>query len=282
MGGEEGGVPFTLALIAGGMAGTTVDVALHPLDTFRTRLQSAEGFWKAGGFKGAYKGILSAALGSAPGAALFFSTYETAKKVSKSFSGDKEHWTQHAGASSCGEVMACLVRVPTAVVTQNMQVGRYASFTEAVGQTYATGGIRSFYVGYGTTVLREIPFSFIQFPIYEQLKKSWSSWQGKETNPIQGAACGSIAGAIAGGLTTPLDVAKTRIMLEKVEDGATKRYTGTVQTLSIIQKEEGLAGLFKGLSPRVTWITIGGFIFFGAYEGAQSALWSTGVWGSKH
>eukprot|EP00440_Ansanella_granifera_P046521 gb/GFBE01050380.1/.p1 GENE.gb/GFBE01050380.1/~~gb/GFBE01050380.1/.p1 ORF type:complete len:278 (+),score=77.55 gb/GFBE01050380.1/:1-834(+) len=276
--GEDGGVPFTLALIAGGIAGTTVDVALHPLDTFRTRLQSTEGFWAAGGFRGAYKGILSAALGSAPGAAMFFSTYETAKKVSKSFSGEQEHWTQHAGASSCGEVMACLVRVPTAVVTQNMQVGRYATFTEAVSSTWRSGGISSFYVGYGTTVMREIPFSFIQFPIYEQFKKSWAAWQGKETNPVQGAACGSVAGAIAGGLTTPLDVAKTRIMLEKVEDGAAKRYTGTVQTLKIIHAEEGAAGLFKGLSPRVTWITIGGFIFFGAYEGAQKVLFKTGLW----
>ena len=42
-------VPFTLALIAGGCAGTTVDVALYPLDTLKTRLQAEGGFWKAGG-----------------------------------------------------------------------------------------------------------------------------------------------------------------------------------------------------------------------------------------
>ena len=38
----------------------------------------------SGGFRGAYKGILSAAIGSAPGAAMFFSTYETMKKVGPS------------------------------------------------------------------------------------------------------------------------------------------------------------------------------------------------------
>ena len=47
---EQRDVPFTLALIAGGCAGTAVDVALYPLDTLRTRLQSPDGFWKAGGF----------------------------------------------------------------------------------------------------------------------------------------------------------------------------------------------------------------------------------------
>jgi len=269
--------PFTLALIAGGCAGTTVDVALHPLDTLRTRLQSQEGFWKAGGFKGVYRGLLSATLGSAPGAALFFSTYETMKKVIRSQAGGSEHWTQHAGASSCGEVAACLVRVPTAVVTQNMQVGHYSSFTQAVSTTFRTAGIRGFYAGYGTTVAREIPFAFIQFPIYERFKQAWSAWQGSETNPVQGAICGSIAGAIAGAATTPLDVAKTRIMLERAEADA-KRYVGTLNTLSLIAKEEGVTGLFKGIGPRVTWITIGGFIFFGAYEQSTSLLWRTKLW----
>lgn len=270
--------PFTLALIAGGCAGTTVDVALHPLDTLRTRLQSPAGFWKAGGFKGVYRGILSATLGSAPGAAFFFSTYETMKQILKSQSGDEEHWTHHAFASSCGEVAACLVRVPTAVVTQRMQVGQFASLTEALGRTYGGGGLRAFYVGYGTTVMREIPFAFIQFPIYERLKWLWSAFQGRETNPAQGAACGSMAGAIASALTTPLDVAKTRIMLETKEGGAEPRYTGTVQTLRLIATEEGVLALFKGITPRVTWITIGGFIFFGAYESATKILWSTGLW----
>jgi hypothetical protein len=67
---------FFTALVAGGMAGTSVDVALFPIDTLKTRLQSPQGFLKAGGFKGIYNGLGAAAVGSAPGAALFFSTYE--------------------------------------------------------------------------------------------------------------------------------------------------------------------------------------------------------------
>lgn len=269
--------PFTLALIAGGCAGTSVDVALYPLDTLRTRLQSEQGFWKAGGFRGAYSGLLSAAIGSAPGAALFFSTYESMKGVIKSSSG-QEHWTHHSAASSCGEVVACLVRVPTDNIKQNMQVGKYSSLTEALSSTHRAGGIGAFYTGYFTTVAREIPFSFIQFPIYEAFKKTWSSMQGSETSPVQGAACGSAAGAIAGAITTPLDVAKTRIMLDGKEAGAAKKYTGTIQTLRTIAAEEGSMALFNGITPRVTWITIGGFIFFGAYEKSTSVLKGSGMW----
>ena len=75
MGGDDESieVPFTLALIAGGCAGTTVDVALYPLDALKTRLQSPLGFWGAGGFSGIYRGVLATALGASPGSAMFFS-----------------------------------------------------------------------------------------------------------------------------------------------------------------------------------------------------------------
>ena len=52
---------------AGGLAGTSVDLLFFPIDTFKTRLQSAQGFAKAGGFKGIYKGVGSVIVGSAPG-----------------------------------------------------------------------------------------------------------------------------------------------------------------------------------------------------------------------
>lgn len=50
----------------GGLAGLVVDTVLFPLDTLKTRLQAAQGFRKAGGLKGVYKGIGPQAIGSAP------------------------------------------------------------------------------------------------------------------------------------------------------------------------------------------------------------------------
>lgn len=41
---------------AGALAGVSVDVTLYPLDTIKTRLQSQQGFYKAGGFRGVYQG----------------------------------------------------------------------------------------------------------------------------------------------------------------------------------------------------------------------------------
>jgi solute carrier family 25 S-adenosylmethionine transporter 26 len=64
---------YLSSLFGGASAGLSVDMVLFPLDTIKTRLQSAQGFIKSGGFSGVYKGIGPQAIGSAPQAALFFS-----------------------------------------------------------------------------------------------------------------------------------------------------------------------------------------------------------------
>jgi len=273
-------IPFSMALIAGGCAGTCVDVSLHPLDTIKTRLMSKEGFLKAGGMKGTWKGVVPIALGSAPSAAVFFSTYETCKGIFKRANGGKDEWYFHSLSSSIGEFFACSVRVPAVMLANNLQVGKYATLGEAAGAIHKAGGIPAFWSGFGTMVIRDIPFAILQFPIYEACKNKIAEYQGAPCSPTQGACCGSFAGSIAGASTTPLEVAKTRIFIDNSNALADRKYSGTWSTLSLVAKEEGMAGLFGGLAPRVFWITLGGFVFFGAYEHASNALWKTGMWGT--
>lgn len=263
--------PFSMALIAGGCAGTSVDVTLFPIDTIKTRCQAAEGFFKAGGFKGIYRGLGAAALGSAPGAALFFSTYETVKPVARATLGDDRPVAVQGFAASTGECMACLVRVPTEVVKQRMQAGQYGSLREGASKILSSEGIAGFYRGYFTTVSREIPFALIQFPLWERLKKEIGNWQGRPSSPWQGALCGSISGAFAAAVTTPLDVAKTRIMLGQSDQGF-------VGTIGKVAREEGAKAVFSGVAPRTFWIGLGGFVFFGAYEQSVVLMRKSGMW----
>ena len=85
------------------------------------------------------------------------------------------------------------------------------------------------------------------------------------------AACGSLAGAIAAAITTPLDVAKTRIILSTKGNSRDEANT-LFCTLKDIYLKEGAGRLFSGVMPRVTWISVGGFIFFGAYETSKKYL----------
>lgn len=98
--------PFTLALVSGACAGTTVDIALYPLDTLKVRMQSEKGFLAAGGFRGVYNGVLATALGAAPGAAFFFSAYEVFKPIFRKMNGGVEHPLQHSFSASVSSCLA--------------------------------------------------------------------------------------------------------------------------------------------------------------------------------
>ncbi|KAJ9075845.1 S-adenosylmethionine transporter [Entomophthora muscae] len=184
-------------------------------------------------------------------------------------------------AASCGEVVslttsgyldtfksACLARVPTEIIKQRLQTGQYTGYRQAVSTIFKFEGLWGFYRGYFTTVVREIPFACIQFPLYEYLKATFATRttsQGKETIPGLAAICGSASGACAAFITTPFDVTKTRIMLSS-RDGTGHQYKGFANTISRIAREEGKLALFKGAVPRVMWMSLGGAIFLGSYE----------------
>ncbi|KAF2999161.1 S-adenosylmethionine transporter [Neopestalotiopsis sp. 37M] len=292
--------PFATALVAGGLAGTTVDLSLFPLDTLKTRLQSAAGFFPSGGFSGIYRGIGSAVVGSAPGAAFFFCTYEGVKSALASrrrrqqddlllLSGSADdglharpqnsRWAEpaeHMIAASLGEVAACAIRVPTEVIKQRAQAGLHGGSSSAalgaiLGQ-YKTTGLasvwRELYRGWGITVMREVPFTIIQFPLWEALKAWGRRRKGDdrtEVSAAESALYGSIAGAVAAATTTPLDVLKTRIMLSKER-------IGVLPLLRSILKTHGVRPFFAGIGPRVGWISVGGAIFLGSYQWVVNAL----------
>ena len=247
---------FACSLLAGGVAGITVDVALFPLDTIKTRLQAPSGIntMAGSGLRGLYSGIGAAAVGSAPTSALFFSAYETLKVgLAERTGGTADDPSVHIMSASGGEAVACAVRVPTENVKQKLQVGLYATNAECLSGILAKQGPLGFFRGYLATVAREVPFSAIQFPIYEGLKLQWSSRATGELGPFQAAMCGSVAGAVAGFITCPLDVTKTRMMLTK--PGETE--AGFVKTMKQIVKSEGAIGLFGGAGPRVVWMSLG-------------------------
>lgn len=81
---------------------------------------------------------------------------------------------------------------------------------------------------------------------------------------LQSGLCGSVAGGFAAALTTPLDLAKTRIMLADSHRHLAKHSITTV--LANIYGDKGFRGLFMGLTPRITIVMLGGFLFFGIYE----------------
>lgn len=201
----------------------------------------------------------------APSASLFFITYDSLKAYTK----DKLPTTiSHMVSASSGEIAACLVRVPAEIVKQRTQAGvlgvgnkasSWANFQYLVQNKSGEGVFRGLYRGWNTTIMREIPFTVIQFPLYEKLKQVWSAYDNTELSLLKGAICGSIAGGVAAAATTPLDVIKTRVMLHK------DRIPISTLVRQILA-EEGPRVFLNGIGPRTCWISAGGAIFLGCYE----------------
>jgi solute carrier family 25 (mitochondrial S-adenosylmethionine transporter), member 26 len=223
-----------------------------------------------------------------PSAASFFVVYDSMKRtlITPQMSSSNQAYV-HMLASSLGEVAACAIRVPTEVVKQRAQAGLFGgssllAFKDilALRQTHGLGTtVMELYRGGGITIMREIPFTIIQFSLWEYFKTAYSERQTQQTGRKKGlvtatesAVIGSMAGAVAAGLTTPLDVLKTRIMLARRDgEGAADLRKGPLDVVREIRHQEGMRGFFRGFVPRVGWISTGGAIFLGTYQWAWNA-----------
>lgn len=81
----------------------------------------------------------------------------------------------------------------------------------------------------------------IQFPILEYLKTTYRA-NFKNNIPLESwevAVCGAVAGGFSAAVTTPLDVAKTRIMLADKKSAAKMRVRSVLKSVYL---EQGFRG----------------------------------------
>ncbi|KAJ9146081.1 hypothetical protein P3X46_028392 [Hevea brasiliensis] len=254
-------------IVAGSTAGVVAEAALYPLDTIKTRLQAAHDGGKIM-FKGLYSGLAGNLAGAFPASAVFFGVYEPVKqKLLKTLPENLSAFA-HLSAGAIGGAISSLVRVPTEVVKQRMQTGQFTSAPNAVHVIVAKEGFKGLYAGYGSFLLRDLPFDAIQFCLYEQLLMGYKLVARRDLKDHEIAIIGAFAGAITGALTNPLDVVKTRLMVQ----GPANQYKGIFDCARTITKEEGVHALLKGIGPRVLWVGVGGAIFFGVLEKTKQIL----------
>ncbi|KAF7128953.1 hypothetical protein RHSIM_Rhsim10G0148000 [Rhododendron simsii] len=268
-------------VIAGGMAGAVVETALYPIDTIKTRIQAANQAdedakftspaAQGGGkiiWKGLYSGLAGNIAGVLPASALFVGVYEPAKQKLLQIFPENLSAVAHLTAGAIGGVAASLIRVPTEVVKQRMQTRQFASAPDAVRLILSREGFKGLYAGYRSFLLCDLPFDAIQFCLYEQLRIGYKLAAKRELSDPENAIIGAFSGALTGAITTPLDVVKTRLMVQ----GSANQYKGIFDCVQTIVKEEGPPALLKGIGPRVLWIGIGGSIFFGVLESTKRFL----------
>ncbi|PNP51603.1 hypothetical protein THARTR1_07859 [Trichoderma harzianum] len=310
----EGRPPYIHAMIAGGIGGSTGDMLMHSLDTVKTRQQGDPHFppkysslgrsyhtiWRQEGIaRGLYGGWLPALSGSFPGTLMFFGTYEWSKRFL--IDHGLQHHLAYLSAGFLGDLAASIVYVPSEVLKTRLQLqGRYNNPHFVSGYNYRgtldaartiirTEGTSALFHGYKATLYRDLPFSALQFMFWEQFQ-AWSRVykQSRDIGVPLELLTGAAAGGLAGVITCPLDVVKTRLQTQvnipsesehshrpkdpnpqkrlistsspsthRPKPGAIALKTSSVFTgLRVIYHTEGMSGWFRGVGPRGVWTFI--------------------------
>jgi hypothetical protein len=125
------------------------------------------------------------------------------------------------------DLAASVIYVPSEVLKTRLQLqGRYNNPFFNSGYNYRSTldacrtivrleGFPALFYGYKATIFRDLPFSALQFAFYEQEQNMARKWAGSRDigMPLE-ILTATTAGGMAGVITCPLDVVKTRIQTQ--------------------------------------------------------------------
>lgn len=268
-------------MLAGAVAGVTEHCAMYPLDTIKTRAQALahpgqqlhraalmhalKAAFRHEGWMGLYRGFGAMVGGAGPAHALYFASYEAAKKL---YGADRPgHQVLTTGAAGAtATLLQDAFMTPADVVKQRLQLVNtpYRGVVNCLVRVIREEGVSALYRSYRTTVLMNVPFMAVQVALYETCKKLMGSEE--DDGLLIQLTAGAVAGGTAAGVTNPLDVVKTRLQTEGVTSATKYRSSAVIPTLRQIVREEGKAALWRGLKPRILVHMPSAAICWGTYE----------------
>merc|ERR1711976_718181 len=141
----------------------------------------------------------------------------------------------------------------------------WSQVIRCVRDLVATQGLRGLWNGYTATLLRDVPFSALYWPLYESTRDTLRRWAAirerrslytltvQENSFLINFVSGALAGSVASTITLPFDVIKTIKQIEMGEKDIMRVKPGHTRTNMTIAREllseQGVRSLFSGLTP---------------------------------
>lgn len=279
---------FAKNLVYGGTAGFIGAVCMFPIDTSKTRFQNEkvapgqqrqykgifDALVKIGrsqGVRGLYRGLQIQSIGIIPEKALKLSVNDSMRYLLRSKDGSIALLNEAIAGGIAG-FSQVVVTSPMEMLKIQLQLQamlpreQQKPVMRVIGNV-VRGGLPAIYQGVSATLLRDVPFSIIYFPLFSNVKcwlasqpstgvysymhhRNSSQYDKNVNNRINLAgsfACGLFAGSVAGWAATPADVIKTRLQSE----GGKQKWGGVVSCARMTYQQEGLTAFFKGAMARV-------------------------------
>ncbi|EFA03243.2 Calcium-binding mitochondrial carrier protein Aralar1-like Protein [Tribolium castaneum] len=264
-------------IINGGIAGIIGVSCVFPLDLVKTRLQNQQigpngermyasmfdcfkKTYKAEGYFGMYRGSAVNILLITPEKAIKLAANDFFRHHLQTKEGTLPMFRQMAAGGLAGFCQIIITTPMELLKIQMQDAGRVAAAAKSAGKvvpkTTATKialdlfkkhGILGLYKGIGATMLRDVTFSIVYFPLFATLNDL-----GPRKSDGSGEAvfwCSFLSGCAAGSFAAlfvnPLDVVKTRLQALTKAEGE-RAYSGVSDAIIKTMKYEGPLAFFKG------------------------------------
>lgn len=238
-----------------------------PFEVWKTRMgrfrdegtvQAFVNVYKKGGVAGFWTGVGPKLVESASKGGILLFAKEGLINVMQPFNLGPTITGVVAGAGA-GVAQVSVMGPCTFVVTAVVTGGKDVSVMKTVSSTFAEKGIKGFYPGASAIAARQasnwaMRQGFCEF-VRHRLKLFLHNDEKAKLTVPQEALCGAIGGTMAT-CNQPFEVARIQMQAAAFE-GKAKLSMGS--TLSMVVKEQGVAGLFAGIVPRIclgVWQTI--------------------------
>uniref|UniRef100_A0A3Q0SDM1 Mitochondrial glutamate carrier 2 n=1 Tax=Amphilophus citrinellus TaxID=61819 RepID=A0A3Q0SDM1_AMPCI len=260
-------------LINGGIAGMVGVTCVFPIDLAKTRLQnqrSGQQIYKnmmdclvktvkSEGYFGMYRGAAVNLTLVTPEKAIKLAANDFFRHTLSKDSG-KLTVVKEMLAGCCAGMCQVIVTTPMEMLKIQLQdAGRLGktiwsfmrvSAIQITRELLRTKGVTGLYRGLGATLMRDIPFSVVYFPLFAHVHQLGQHLSEEPSVPFYWSfMSGCLAGSIAAVAVSPCDVVKTR--LQSLKKGANEEtYSGVVDCIRKILRKEGPGAFLKGASCR--------------------------------
>ncbi|KAF8382159.1 hypothetical protein PRIPAC_71301 [Pristionchus pacificus] len=277
-------------LVAGGLAGAMSRTSTAPLDRIKVYLQVhatktnnlnvfsvLKLLHAEGGIKSFWRGNGINVVKIAPESAIKFMAYEQMKRLIQRAKGSNELevYERFAAGSSAGAISQTII-YPMEVLKTRLALRRTGQLHKGLihfaAKLYRKEGIATFYKGYVPNLLGIIPYAGIDLAIYETLKALYCK-HSKATEPgvLALLACGTCSSTFGQLASYPLALIRTRLQARSISADPTQPDTMSGQ-LRYIVKNEGLTGLYRGITPNFMKVIPAVSISYVVYENVRKHL----------
>ncbi|KDN64366.1 hypothetical protein CSUB01_06247 [Colletotrichum sublineola] len=247
--------------------------------------------WKAGGMRSLFAGNGLNVIKIMPESAIKFGSYEAAKRTLSKLEGHNDptninSYSKFVAGGVAGMVAQfCVYPLDTLkfrLQTSTVQGGLSgnALVLDTAKKMWQAGGVRIAYRGVTMGLLGMFPYSAIDMGTFEFLKTSYKRYMSKyrgiheeDAKPgnIMTGIIGATSGAFGASVVYPLNVLRTRLQTQgTVMHPAT--YTGIVDVAQQTLKNEGVRGMYKGLTPNLLKVAPALSITWVVYENSKKLL----------